>query len=84
MEQISKFMRKMICFLLICYQNMLSPFLKPSCRFYPSCSQYALTAVKEHGVLKGLWLACYRLLRCHPWSDGGFDPVSSTSTREKP
>ena len=81
MEQVNAFMRKMICFLITCYQYLLSPFLKPSCRFYPSCSQYALIAVTELGIFKGLWLAIRRLLRCHPWADGGYDPV--TSTREK-
>ena len=47
----------------------------PCCRFYPSCSQYALNAINQCGVAKGLWLASRRLLRCHPWADGGYDPV---------
>lgn len=49
--------------------------MPPCCRFYPSCSHYALQAIRIHGVFKGLWLTCRRLLRCHPWSDGGYDPV---------
>nr|WP_242601623.1 membrane protein insertion efficiency factor YidD [Legionella rubrilucens] len=49
--------------------------MKPSCRFYPSCSQYALTAIRCFGVVKGIKLACCRLMRCHPWCDGGYDPV---------
>lgn len=75
-------MRWMICVLIKSYQRLISPFLKPSCRFYPSCSQYALLAVSHFGIGKGLWLACRRLLRCHPWADGGYDPV--IPNKEKP
>lgn len=57
------------------YQWFISPVLPPSCRFSPSCSAYAVEAVLEHGVLRGGWLALWRLLRCHPWSEGGYDPV---------
>jgi len=57
------------------YQRFISPALPPSCRFYPSCSQYALEAVTRHGALKGGWLAARRLARCHPFHPGGFDPV---------
>jgi len=57
------------------YQRLLSPLLPPSCRFYPSCSQYALEAVTRHGALRGGWLAVRRLARCHPFHPGGFDPV---------
>jgi putative membrane protein insertion efficiency factor len=57
------------------YQRLLSPLLPPSCRFYPSCSQYALEAIRRHGALKGSWLAARRLIRCHPFNAGGFDPV---------
>jgi uncharacterized protein len=57
------------------YQRFLSPALPPSCRFYPSCSQYALEAVQKHGALRGSWLALRRLLRCHPFHPGGVDPV---------
>jgi putative membrane protein insertion efficiency factor len=57
------------------YQLALSPLLGPRCRFYPSCSQYALEAVRAHGSLHGSWLALRRLLRCHPWHAGGYDPV---------
>jgi putative membrane protein insertion efficiency factor len=68
-------MRKMICFPIKLYQYLLSPLMKPCCRFYPSCSDYALSAVEHYGIGKGLWLACCRLLRCHPWADGGYDPI---------
>src|SRR3954464_13583309 len=57
------------------YQLFLSPLLPPSCRFTPSCSQYALEAVPRHGALRGSWLAARRLARCHPFHPGGFDPV---------
>ena len=57
------------------YQLTLSPLLGPRCRFYPSCSQYALEAVGQHGALRGSWLALRRLARCHPWHAGGYDPV---------
>lgn len=57
------------------YQIVLSPLLPPSCRFHPSCSQYALEAVTRHGALKGGWLAARRLARCHPFHPGGYDPV---------
>lgn len=57
------------------YQVVVSPALPPSCRFYPSCSQYALEAVRRHGAFRGSWLGLRRLLRCHPWHPGGYDPV---------
>jgi uncharacterized protein len=57
------------------YQVIVSPVLGPACRFYPSCSQYARQAIYRHGVVKGSYLAMRRLLRCHPFHPGGFDPV---------
>lgn len=57
------------------YQLCISPLLGPRCRFYPSCSQYALEAVSAHGSLRGILLALRRLARCHPWHHGGYDPV---------
>jgi putative membrane protein insertion efficiency factor len=59
----------------LAYRFFLSPMLGPSCRYYPTCSQYALDAIDEHGALRGAWLAARRILRCHPWHEGGFDPV---------
>ncbi|MBE0447112.1 MAG: membrane protein insertion efficiency factor YidD [Actinobacteria bacterium] len=57
------------------YQRVLSPVLPPSCRFYPSCSNYALQAIEKYGTVKGGIMATDRLLRCHPFSPGGYDPV---------
>ena len=57
------------------YQVTLSPLLGPTCRYYPSCSAYAVEALRVHGAIKGTWLAGRRLLRCHPWSPGGVDHV---------
>lgn len=57
------------------YQLYVSPMRPPTCRFYPSCSQYAVIAVTRHGALRGSWLAARRLLRCNPWNPGGVDDV---------
>jgi uncharacterized protein len=57
------------------YQLLISPGLPASCRFTPSCSQYTLDAVRRYGALKGAWLGVRRLVRCHPWHPGGYDPV---------
>ena len=57
------------------YQYALSPMLGARCRFAPSCSDYAIEALRRHGFLKGLWLAVRRVGRCHPWHPGGYDPV---------
>jgi len=61
--------------LIRCYRTVLSPVLPPSCRFFPSCSEYALEAVAEHGAIRGGRMAVWRLLRCHPWGGWGHDPV---------
>jgi uncharacterized protein len=68
-------MRSLVKGAIRAYQYVLSPLLGPTCRFYPSCSQYALEAVERFGVLRGSYLAARRLLRCHPFHPGGFDPV---------
>ncbi|MBW1835958.1 MAG: membrane protein insertion efficiency factor YidD [Deltaproteobacteria bacterium] len=62
-------------FLIRAYQVLLSPILGPTCRFFPSCSHYALEAILRYGLFKGLLLAIKRILRCHPFCQGGFDPV---------
>ena len=61
--------------LLWVYQRVVSPIAPPTCRFSPSCSQYAVVAIRRHGALRGTWLAGRRLLRCHPWTPGGVDDV---------
>lgn len=57
------------------YQKIVSPLLPPSCRFYPTCSAYAIEALERHGLVKGAALATKRVLRCHPFNPGGYDPV---------
>lgn len=66
---------QLVLLLLRGYQRFISPMTPPTCRFYPSCSQYAVIAVTRHGLLRGSWLAVRRLLRCHPWNPGGVDDV---------
>ena len=72
-------MLKILNYLLIIpiklYQILLSPLIGPSCRFTPTCSNYAIQAINKHGPLKGLWLAIKRISKCHPWGDSGHDPV---------
>ena len=68
-------MRRLVVALLRGYKLVVSPFLPPSCRYFPTCSQYAVEAVEKHGVLRGARLAALRLLRCHPGHPGGVDPV---------
>ena len=57
------------------YQLCISPFTPPACRYTPTCSQYALEALRKYGIFKGSWLAAKRLARCHPWGGSGYDPV---------
>lgn len=61
--------------LLRLYQRAISPSMPPSCRFVPSCSEYTCQAISQHGVIRGGWLGLKRLLRCHPFHPGGYDPV---------
>ena len=68
-------MKRILVFLIMLYQKVISPLFLPSCRFYPTCSQYAKEAIEKHGVFKGLSLAVRRLLKCHPFHAGGYDPV---------
>ena len=75
MQWLLKLPSRLVSLMIRGYQLFISPVLPPSCRFTPSCSQYALEAVARYGALKGTWLGGRRLLRCHPWNPGGYDPV---------
>lgn len=66
------------------YRSFVSPLLPPACRFYPSCSEYAIVAIRTLGAARGSWLAVRRLARCHPFSKGGYDPVPGTNNPEHP
>lgn len=68
-------MRELLIALLRCYKRWLSPMLPQACRFYPTCSEYTLQAIEKHGARKGLWLGVKRIARCHPFQEGGYDPV---------
>jgi uncharacterized protein len=68
-------MRALLRLAIRLYQWTVSPLIGPACRFYPSCSHYALGCIERFGVLRGGWLTLRRLARCHPWHPGGFDPV---------
>jgi putative membrane protein insertion efficiency factor len=68
-------MEKILTGMIRAYQVLLSPFLGQRCRFEPSCSAYAIQAIRRHGSGRGSWLAIKRIARCHPFCDGGYDPV---------
>jgi putative membrane protein insertion efficiency factor len=72
-------MNKLLSYILLLpiyfYRMCISPMLAPSCRFTPTCSRYAIEAIKKHGAFKGLYLAIRRIFRCHPWGKSGYDPV---------
>ncbi len=83
MAAIGTVMRAVLIALIRVYQLFFSPLLGNHCRFYPSCSQYAREAVERYGVIRGVWLAIRRVLRCHPWHPGGFDPVPEPSPKDR-
>ena len=62
------------------YQKVISPLFPPRCRFHPTCSDYAVGALRTHGALRGGWLTLRRIGRCHPWNEGGLDPVPDRDT----
>lgn len=76
-------LQKLAIFSIKTYQYTLSNLCWGSCRFYPTCSKYAIQAIERFGVWSGIWLCCKRLSRCHPWCCGGYDPVPlSTDSRQ--
>jgi putative membrane protein insertion efficiency factor len=75
MKPLLHFLSWLLVLLIRFYQLCISPLLGPSCRFTPTCSEYARQAILKHGPIRGLYLAIRRLLRCHPWGGSGYDPV---------
>ncbi|OQW94403.1 MAG: membrane protein insertion efficiency factor YidD [Verrucomicrobia bacterium A1] len=73
-------MKHVLILLIRLYQWTVSPWFGQACRFYPSCSSYGIEALRVHGCLRGLWMTGTRLLRCHPWHPGGYDPVPQRSS----
>lgn len=72
--KLSKILKKILILPIRFYQRCISPLTPPSCRYYPTCSQYAIEAITRYG-LKGVWMAIKRILRCNPWGGSGYDPV---------
>jgi putative membrane protein insertion efficiency factor len=72
-------MRFVLKYLIRAYQLTISPMLGPCCRFHPTCSHYGMEAIETHGALRGTWLTLRRISRCHPFHEGGFDPVPKHS-----
>lgn len=78
-----QFLAKLLIFLIKCYQIGVSPLLGPRCCYYPSCSNYAITAINRFGFAIGGWLTLKRVIKCHPFSPGGHDPVPESKPEEK-
>lgn len=76
-------MKRILMFLIDVYRVGISPYFPPSCRHQPTCSAYARQAIEMHGALKGSWMAAKRIGRCHPWSEGGYDPVPGTESAKE-
>lgn len=74
-KRMSNLLKRFFCVLIRLYQKFISPLTPPSCRYYPTCSAYAYEAITKYGPFKGLYLAVKRILRCHPFHEGGYDPV---------
>ena len=74
-KNIVNFIKKIMIILIRFYQLCISPMLGNNCRYYPTCSQYAIEAIEKKGIIRGSWMAVKRICRCHPWHTGGYDPV---------
>ena len=87
MKRTVRFIMKVLSWILLVpvyfYKYALSPLLPGSCRHVPTCSQYAIEAIRVHGPFKGFWLATRRISRCHPWGTHGYDPVPTKGTLKK-
>lgn len=68
-------MKRLLIFIIKIYRKYISPYKRPSCRFYPTCSQYAIEAIEKYGSCKGVFMSIWRILRCNPFCKGGYDPV---------
>ena len=68
-------MKNIFLILISFYRKFISPLFPPHCRFYPTCSEYSYQSIREHGAIKGLWYSLVRISKCHPFHEGGFDPV---------
>lgn len=83
MSILSRFFKRIFMGIIRLYQITISPILGANCRFIPTCSAYALEAIQTHGVVRGGWLSIKRIARCHPYHEGGFDPVPQLNERLK-
>jgi putative membrane protein insertion efficiency factor len=68
-------MKSIILIIISFYRKFISPLFPPHCRFYPTCSEYSYQSIKRHGAIRGLWYSLVRISKCHPFHEGGFDPV---------
>lgn len=75
MGSIDRCLRQIVCLPIKLYQYLIRPLLNPCCRYHPSCSEYTHTAIEHFGVIKGVYMGLKRIMRCHPWSKSGYDPV---------
>ena len=75
LKEINRYLSKLLIYLVRFYQKFISPLKGPTCRFYPTCSQYSIEAIRKYGALKGIYLTIRRLLKCHPFHPGGYDPL---------
>ncbi|MES9898271.1 MAG: membrane protein insertion efficiency factor YidD [Sedimenticola sp.] len=76
-------MKRLLILLVKVYSYLISPFLGNNCRYYPTCSEYAQEAIERHGALAGVWLAIKRISRCHPFHEGGVDPVPEPKKKHR-